>query len=135
MYNSYGPFGESVRLARILDRNTQQLQSIQLIPHPPCPFSFSYCEVLQRYLVGRSHPKLSFYLGFACAAHYFNDSHSPLLYDELIEKIWCHLHMWNRWPTRYLFRAMAGVIIARFFLAHCRYENDGQYLHQKRQLL
>lgn len=28
-------------------------------------FSFSFCEVLQRHLIRRSHPKLSFYLGSA----------------------------------------------------------------------
>ena len=72
MYNSCGPFEESVRLARILNRNTQQLNmsaAVQLIPHPPCPFSFSYCEVLQRHLVGKSYPELSFYLNFAYMQH------------------------------------------------------------------
>jgi hypothetical protein len=61
MYNSCGPF----EAFWTETRNWICLQSVQLIPHPPCPFSFSFCEVLQRHLIRRSHPELSFYLGFA----------------------------------------------------------------------
>ena len=86
MYNPSGQFEESVRLARILDRNTQP--NVSAVCPADIASSLSFLAIARftsSFGLEKSPRAIVLLWLCICAGDYFNNLHSPLLYDESIE--------------------------------------------------